>query len=452
AVQVLTAGLFVTEDEVWEAYRKQNDSAKIEYLVAETADVETVETPTEAELRAHFDRNAGDYNVPAKRVGDYVVLRTSEIKEEVKVTEADIAAYYEDNTFQFQEPEQVQVSRIWLPFADDDREAVLAKAREVRERAAGGEDFAALARDLSQDDKAAAGGDWGLYDWRSLTAPETGAVGRLEAGEISDVVETDAGAALFKVTSKTPGVTKPLDEVSETIKGILEDEKARALVAERVQRLERLARKEKSLDVAAQKEGLKPASTGPLERGAPLGDFDSSGAVSEALFGLEANEISSPIFTYEGEALVQLKAVEPERPATFEEARDRVAADMQAELRKEKARTRIREVLASLGDDWSDAAAKAQVEYKFVEAHKKEQYLSLVGDRAEVDDLIFSLPLGEASEPVAVDEGYAVFRVLERSAATRDAFDKVKDTEKETLLEEKKNRFLHSYLAKVREE
>ena len=39
-VDVLTAGIFVTDDEVWQAYRKQNDTAKIEYLVAETAKVE----------------------------------------------------------------------------------------------------------------------------------------------------------------------------------------------------------------------------------------------------------------------------------------------------------------------------------------------------------------------------------------------------------------------------
>jgi peptidyl-prolyl cis-trans isomerase D len=451
-VQVLTAGIFVTEDEIWEAYRKKTDSAKIEYLVAETAKVDTLETPTEAELRAHFEKNAGAYKVPEKRTGDYVVLKTADLKKEVTVTDSDIAAYYEDNAFQFQEPEQVQVSRIWLPFSADDRAAVLAQASELRERAAGGEDFAGLARSFSKDDKAAADGDWGLYDWRSLSAAETEAIGRLDAGGVSDIVETETGAAVFKVTAKTPAVSKPLDEVSATIRGILEDEKARALVAERIQRLEKLARKEKSLDVAAQKEGLKPASTGALRQGAPLGDFDQSGAVSEALFALEPNEISSPIFTYEGEALAQLKAIEPERPATFEEVRDQVAEDIQEVLRAEKALAKIRDVRAAAGDNWSDKAVKFQVEYKFVEAHKKEQYLSLVGDRAEVDGLIFSLPLDEASEPVVVDEGYAVFRVLERTEATREEFDKVKAEERETLLEEKKNKFLHSYLAKVRQE
>ena len=247
-------------------------------------------------------------------------------------------------------------------------------------------------------------------------------------------------------------MTKALAEVQATIKGILEEEKARTLVAERIQRLEKLARKDNSVDVAAQKEGLKPASTGALKRGDPLGDFDSSGAVSEALFALQENEISAPIFTYAGEVLAQLKRIEPERPATFEEVRDKIDTDILDALKKDKALARLRQVRASLKDDWSGEASNLKLEYKFVEAHKKEQYLSLVGDRAEVDRLVFSLPLKQVSDPVAVDEGYAIFRVLERTEATREEFDKVKATERDTLLGEKKNKFLQSYVAKAREE
>jgi peptidyl-prolyl cis-trans isomerase D len=451
-VQVLTAGIFVTDDEVWEAYRKQNDSAKIEYLVAETAKAEVPGTPGETELRAHFDRNAAGYKIPEKRTADYVVLRTADLKKEVTVKDDEIGKYYKDNTSQFQEPEQVRVSRIWLPFTPADKDAIVAQARSVQKRASGGEDFAGLARSFSKDDKASAGGDWGLYDWRSLSAAETEAVAKLGKDGVSDVVEAETGAAVFKVIEKTLPVVKPLAEVQATIKTQLEEQKARALVAERIQRLEKAALKEKSLDFAAQKEGLKPASTGALKKGDPLGDFDTSGAVSEALFGLKEKEISTPIFTYAGEALAELKTVEPERPAKFEEVRDLVAKDILDVLKKEKALARLREVRASLKDDWTGEAAKVKLEYKSVEAHKKEQYLSLVGDRPEIDGLLFSLPLKQVSEPMAVDEGYALFRVLERKEATREEFEKVKSTERDTLLGDKKNKFLQSYLALARQE
>jgi parvulin-like peptidyl-prolyl isomerase len=296
------------------------------------------------------------------------------------------------------------------------------------------------------------GGDWGLFDWRSLTAPETEAAGSLEAGGVSDVVETESGAAVFKVTEKTAAVTKPLAEVSATIKGLLTDEKARALVAERIQSLEKLARKEKSLDVAAQKQGLKPASTGALKKGDPLGADDSSGALSEALFGLKEKEISSPVYVLAGEALAELKTVEPARPAGFEEVRAEVEKDVLDALKKDKARARLREVAASLKDDWNAEALKLGLEYKMVDAHKKEQYLSLVGERPGIDTLIFSLPLKQVSEPQTVDEGYAVFRVLERKEVVREEYEKVKATERDGLLEQKQNKFLSSYMAKAREE
>lgn len=452
AVGVLTAGLFVTDDEVWQNYRKQNDTAKIEYLVAETAKSEIAGEPTEAELRARFDGNPGAYRIPEKRSADYVVLKAEDLKKEVAVKDAEIEKYYRDNPAQFQEPEKAQVSRIWLPFTEADKAAVLARAEDVRKRAAEGADFAALAREFSKDDKASAGGDWGLYDWRSLTAPETAAAGALDAGGVSAVVETETGAAVFKVTDKAPAVDRPLAEVSATIKGILEDQKARALVAERLQRLEKLARKERSLDFAAQKEGLKPQSTGALKRGDPLGDFDASGAVSEALFGLEEKEISAPIFTYTGEALAELKTVEPERAATFDEVRDEVRQDVLAAWKKDKAQARLREAAAGLKDDWSAEATRLKLEYKFVETHKREQYLSLVGERPEVDAVLFGLPIKAVSDPVAVDEGFAVFRVLERKDSAREEFDKVRAAERETLLEEKRNKFLQSYMARARED
>ena len=451
-VRVLTAGLFVTDEEVWEGYRKQNDTAKIEYLVAETAKVEIAEKPAEAELRARFDRNASGYKIPERRTADFVVLKTEDLKKEVTVKDAEIEKYYRDNQAQFQEPDRIRASRIWLPYTAADKDAVLAEARDVQKKAVGGGDFAALARERSKDDKAATGGDWGLFDWRSLTAAETEAVGKLEKDGVSEVVETETGAAVFKVTEKAPAEIKPLAEVSATIKNQLTDEEARALVAERIQRLEKLARKEKSLDVAAQKEGLKPASTGALKRGDPLGDVDSAGSISEALFGLKEKEVSAPIFTYAGEALAELKAVEPERPATFEEVRAEVEKDALEALKQDKARARLREITATLKDDWAAEGSRLGLEYKLVDAHKKEQYLSLVGERPEIDGLVFGLPIKQASEPLAVDEGYAIFRVLERKEVTRDEFAKVRATERDTLLEQKQNKFLNSYMAKAREE
>ncbi len=451
-VGYLTAGIVVTDDEVWESYRKQNDSAKIEYVVAEASKVEVKDKPTEAEVQARFAKDPGAYKVPEKRSAEYVFLKTDDAKKDIKVTPAEVEKYYKDNIAQFREPERLRLSRIWLPFTAKDKEAVLAQARDILKRAQAGSDFAALAKTFSKDDKAKSGGDWGLTDWRSLSAKETEAAGKLDAGRLSDIVETDTGAAILKATEKTPAATKALAEVSATVKGILEDQKARTVVSDRIGRLEKLARKEKSLDVAAQKEGLKVAATGALRKGAPLGDFDSAGAVSDALFGLKEKEISAPIYTYTGAGLAQLQKVDPERPAKLEEVRDDVEKDILDGWKKDRALEKLRELRTQLKDDWAVEAGKLKLEYKTVEEHKREQYLGLVGDDPAVDALVFTLPLKQVSDPVPVEDGYALFRVLERKETTRADFDKVKATERDTLLEQKRNKFLQSVLAQAREE
>jgi peptidyl-prolyl cis-trans isomerase D len=452
AVRVLTAGIAVTEDEVWENYRKQNETAKIEYLVSETSKVEITDKPAEADVRARFEADPSAYRIPERRTGDYLFLKAEDLKKEVTVTDAEIENYYRDNRAQFEKPEQVRVSRVFIPFADGGREAATAQAADIRKRAEAGEDFAGLARAYSKDDKAAEGGDWGLFEWRSLPAAEVEAAGALALNGVSGVIESDDGAAVLKVTEKEPAQTQALSEVSATIKTMLEDQKSRTLVAERIQRIEKTARRDKSLDLAAQKEGLKISSTGPLKKGDPLAGVDSAGAVSEALFGLELKGISEPVYSYEGTGLAQLQSIEPEREATFEEVRDRVEADLLETLKAERAKEKLAAVRAGLKDDWTVEADKSKLEHKTVDAHKRDQYLSLVGERPEIDDLVFSLPLGQTSDPVEVEGGYAVFRVLERKEVTREEFEAAKAEEKEALLEQKRNKFLHSYMAKAREE
>ncbi|MGZ4887191.1 MAG: peptidyl-prolyl cis-trans isomerase, partial [Candidatus Aminicenantales bacterium] len=239
---------------------------------------------------------------------------------------------------------------------------------------------------------------------------------------------------------------------SATIKGILEDQKARALVTERIGKIGKLALKEKSLDLAAQKEGLKVASTGALKRGEALGDFDTAGSLSESLFGLKGKEISAPVYTYTGAGLTQLQKIEPERAAKLEEVKDQVEKDILNGLKKERSLDKLRELKGKLKDDWNAEAGKLKLEYKTVDAHKREQYLSLVGESQDIDTLVYSLPLKTVSDPVPVEDGYAIFRVLERKEVSKADFEKVRATERDNLLEQKKNKFLQSYMVQAREE
>jgi len=450
--KLLTASVTVTEQELWENYKNTHDTAKIEYVVLEVDKVEAEGEPTESELRDYFENNKEKFQIPEKREADYVFLETEELKKEIEITDEELRKYYADNTERFKEPEKIKVSRIWLPLEDEDKEAARKKAGEILDRLEKGEDFGELAKSYSQDEKAAESGDWGLYDWKRLSSQEQDRISALQEGEVSDPVELDEGIALLKVTEKTPESLPPFESVRERVFSILEDQKARELAEEKISRLEKAARREQSLDVAAQKLGYRTKSTGLLGVNAPLEDIDPSGAISMALFNLEEKQLSSPIYTYQGVGLAQLTRIEPSRPATFEEAKLQVLEEVRDLKKKESAEKRIRKVKKELGRKNLEALAEEYgLEYKTVNEHKRGQYLSIIGENEEIDRLAFSLPVGDASDPVEFETGYALVRVLDRKEATREEFEKDKESERETYLEMKRNKFFASFMARMRE-
>ncbi len=451
-VKLLTAGVAVTPEEVWESYEAGKSSAKIEYLVLETAKLEPETKPTPAEIKAHFDSNAAAYTIPERREAAYVFFKNDDLKKEVEINDSEVEAYYKANEPQFQTPEKVKVSRIFLPFAGADKAAAESTAKTLASRIKAGEDFAALARSFSKDDKAATGGDWGLYDWKSLVPAEQDAVGKLAAGQVSDPVTLADGVSILKVTEKTPAVTTPLADAKPQIRSILQEQKARQMATDRMNRFAKDAGKAKDLAAAAAKSGLKVQTTGLLKSGEALGDIDASGAISTAVFQLKEKQISPPIYTYSGVALAELQKIEAPRPATFDEVKDQVEKDVIEARKKGLAQARIKEIRSKLTDkNWEDIAQKYKVEIKTVDEHKKEQYIGVIGENKEVDALAFSLPVGATSEPIAFEGGYAILRVLDRKEAIKADFEKEKETETANLLEQKKNKFLQAYLAKARE-
>jgi len=450
-VQLLTAGIAVTPEEMWFEYQKKTDSAKLEYVMLEESKAAFDQPLAPAELQAYFERNKDKYKLPERREGTYLLLRTDELKKDIQVTDADIEKYYKDNADQFKEPERIRTSRIFLSIAKKGGAGGPEQAQEILDRLGKGEDFAQLARTFSQDDKAKDGGDWGFDAWTQLSTNEVAAIRKLGVGEVSPKVDRPDGTAILKVTEKEPEKTQPLDVVKPRIRSILEDQKSRDLAAEKISRLEKSALREKSLDVAAQKEGYKVKSTGLLKSGQALEDIDPAGSISQALFGLKDREISGAIPMFTGTGIVQLEKTEAPRPAAFEEVQADVEKDLRTARRKEITLAKIREALPKLGaKNWEETATKLGLEYKQINEHKKEQYLAVIGESPEIDRLAFTMPLNQPSEPVEFAGGYSVIRVLERKEASRAEFDKNLETERNSLLEQKKNRFLQSYLEKLR--
>lgn len=82
------------------------------------------------------------------------------------------------------------------------RDSVRALAESLQQRAAGGEDFAQLAQQYSQDGSAQSGGDLGYFGRGRMVAPFEEAAFQLQPGEVSPVVETPFGYHVIKLEDR----------------------------------------------------------------------------------------------------------------------------------------------------------------------------------------------------------------------------------------------------------
>ncbi|GAB4113755.1 MAG: peptidylprolyl isomerase [Candidatus Caldatribacteriota bacterium] len=136
-------------------------------------------------------------------------LIQKEILEKVEVSEEEITQYYEDNKENYIVKEQVHLYNILI-----DQEE---KAKEIMERLKKGEDFEKIAQENSLSPSASKGGDMGYVLKGNLLPEIDEVIFALEINEVSEIVKTEAGFHILKITDKKPERLKDLEEVREEI-------------------------------------------------------------------------------------------------------------------------------------------------------------------------------------------------------------------------------------------
>jgi peptidyl-prolyl cis-trans isomerase C len=152
-------------------------------------------------------------------------LLEQQVGAKTKVGPTEPQEFYDRNLDRFQEGEAVRASHILIRLAPDADAAAKQKARaeveSVLKQLRAGGDFAALAKEHSQDGSAAQGGDLDFFTrGQMVPAFEKVAFG-LRDNEISDIVETQFGLHIIKVTGRRAARTLPFPEVEGQIKDFL---------------------------------------------------------------------------------------------------------------------------------------------------------------------------------------------------------------------------------------
>jgi len=150
-------------------------------------------------------------------------------------TDEEVETFYKDNVEQFKQPERIRASHILIAFTDGESDSSKAekklRAAKILGEIKAGADFAQMATMYSDCPSKAQGGDLGYFEHGRMVKPfEDAAFALKNVGDISDVVETQFGYHIIKLTDRQEARVVPLDEAKEDIRAYLTGEKKKEAI------------------------------------------------------------------------------------------------------------------------------------------------------------------------------------------------------------------------------
>lgn len=374
--------------------------------------------PTDADLEAYYKAHPAEFQAAEQAAIEYLVLDLDAVKNGISVNEDDLKTYYKENSSKYAQPEQRRASHILIAAAKDApqsaKDKAKAKAQELLAQVRKSPDsFAEVAKKNSQDPGSAPNG--GDLDWQTRGAfvkPVEDAIFSLKKGEISDVIESEFGYHVVKVTDVREAKTKTYDEVKPELEALIKQQQAQRKFAEVAETFSNSVYEQSdSLKPAADKLKLQVQTASAVQRNPAQG---AKGALANpkflaALFSPDSVEkkrnteaIEVAASTLASGRIVQYS---PAHTLPFGEVKDRVRERLVAAKSAELAKKDGAEKLAA----WKATPASAQLPAAIVVSRQDTQKLpaSIIDTALRADPLalpsLAGVDLGE--------QGYAVVKV-----------------------------------------
>jgi peptidyl-prolyl cis-trans isomerase D len=448
----VTEWLSISDKELEQEYRRRNDKIKLSVLSFNTESYRSAVTVSDADIATYFQAHTENFRIPEKRKVKYLLIDVEAIRAKLTIPPADVERAYNDGIDQYTTPEQIRASHILLKTEGKDEASVRAKAEEVLKQAKAGGDFAALARTFSEDEaNAKNGGDLDFFGRGRMVPEFDTAAFAMEAGQISDLVKTQFGFHIIKVTEKKPGAVRPLDEVRQQLVDQIGYERAQAQATTLAETIGPQIKKPTDLDVVATAHGLTAQETGFFARNEPILGVGGSPEMASRAFSMKVGEVSGMLRASRGFVFQTLTATQDSHLPKLDEVKDRVRDEIVAERARDMAKQKATEVAAKLktAPDFEKAAKVAGVEAKTTERLTRDQPRPEAP--AEVIEQAFKLAQGAVSEPITTNDGMVVVKVVEKLETTAEEITAKRPEFREELLADRRTRFFNAYLQKAKE-
>jgi len=168
-------------------------------------------------------------------------LLDSQTEDFKEAGQDEIEEFYRSNPESFRKPERVQASHILLKVDTDANDETRSQKRlelaSLRGKIEKGAEFAQLASEHSECPSSSRGGDLGHFESGKMVKPFEEAAFGMKVGEVSEIVETQFGYHLIKVTDRQDAEAVPLDKVRDKIVSFLNRQKKDQAVSDYLDKL-----------------------------------------------------------------------------------------------------------------------------------------------------------------------------------------------------------------------
>jgi peptidyl-prolyl cis-trans isomerase D len=322
-----------------------NQKREIGYAVFEVDSFSGGVTIDDAAIAKHYEDNKASYQTTETVDLEYVELALADIAAAGEATDEALRKLYDDEKDRFQVAEERRVRHILVTVPDGGEDAARAKADAIAARVRGGEDFAAVARQASEDaGTKAQGGElgWVARGGGILPMPFEDALFAMTApNEIAGPIRSPAGFHIIQLEEIRPGEVQPFEAVRDQLSSEYRTQRAETQFYDRANELEDKAfTAYNELATVAQKMNLPLKTLMGFPRSGDPAVFMNSAPVVQAAFDNDILETgrNSGLLQLADDHVVVLRVTAHHPPA------DKPLAEVHDQIRDELKRTRAQEL------------------------------------------------------------------------------------------------------------
>ena len=459
---VLSANLFVSDEDVLASYKDQIEQAKIRFVQLPSSSMASEVIASPEEIEAYFDEHKEGLRIPERRVVDYLLLDQNALRDTIELSDDKLFEYYEANPEEFTQEEQVRARHILLQVGGDRTEQ---QAEEqmlaIRDRLEAGEDFATVATELSDDPGSKAqGGDLGFFGRGQMIGEFEEAAFSAVPGEVVGPVKTNFGYHLIQVEERRDAGRSSFAEAQEQIRSLLLSQRSQDLaestateLAERIDK-EVLTTQEALQQLADTETGVTFLTTPAFGREDNVPGIGRGTGFSLTAFELVQDEISEPVRAAAGWVILRVAEIQEPRIPTLDEVRDDVGSSVRQDKQMQLATARMVEARQKLDDGSSLDEVAEELELVVRESGQFGRGGSVagLGNNPEVASAALALEVGDFAGPLRHENQVVLLEVLKRQRFEPQEFETQRQEARETVRSERLNQLLASLVTQRRDE